>query len=163
MHVNIDTPGHPGWIWFIQRTGLICSAAHHFGATTFGLFWIISFEFVKVFWACFSSWERFIGFLADASLRGRRKKGRGRGWGREKSAKEVKRGKGNPPLFSLPPYPLPLSTLMLNTISTILACLFTVGIPEPLGILQTATAIAIYLRQLLQITPQGIVVHSTAI
>ena len=126
-------------------------------------FWIISFEFVKVFWACFSSWERFIGFLADASLRGRRKKGRGRGWGREKSAKEVKRGKGNPPLFSLPPYPLPLSTLMLNTISTILACLFTVGIPEPLGILQTATAIAIYLRQLLQITPQGIVVHSTAI
>ena len=102
--------GHPGWIWFIQRTGLICSAAYHFGATTFGLFWIISFEFVKVFWTCFSSWERFIGFLADASLRGRRKKGRGRGWGREKSAKEGKRGKENLPLFSLPPYPLPLST-----------------------------------------------------
>ena len=48
--------------------------------------------------------------IADASLRGRGKKGRGRGWGREKSAKEGKRGKGNPPLFSLPPYPLPLST-----------------------------------------------------
>ena len=37
---------------------------------------------------------------------------------------------------------------MLNTICTMLACLFTVGIPEPLGILQIATAIAIYLRQL---------------
>ena len=37
---------------------------------------------------------------------------------------------------------------MLNTISTMLACLFTVGIPELLGILQIATAIAIYLRQL---------------
>ena len=153
MHVNIDTPGHPRWIWFVQRTGLICSAAHHFGATTFGLFWIISFEFVKVFWTCFSSWERFIGFLADASLRGRRKTGRGRGWGREKSAKEGKRGKGNLPLFSSSLSPTPFDAcytgwLMLNTISRMLAFLFAVGIPETLGILQIATAIAIYLRQL---------------
>ena len=37
---------------------------------------------------------------------------------------------------------------MLNTISTMLACLFTVGVSEPLGILQIATAMAIYLRQL---------------
>ena len=40
-------------------------------------------------------------FKKGNSLRGRRKKGRGRG--KEKSAK-------NPPPFSLPPYPLPLST-----------------------------------------------------
>ena len=37
---------------------------------------------------------------------------------------------------------------MLNTISRTLAFLFAVGIPETLGILQIATAIAIYLRQL---------------
>ena len=37
---------------------------------------------------------------------------------------------------------------MLNTISRKLAFLFAVGIPETLGILQIATAIAIYLRQL---------------
>ena len=110
MHVNIDTPGHPGWISFVQRIGLICSAAHHFGATTFGLFWIISFEFVKVFWACFSSWERFIGFLADASLRGRRKKGKGRGWGRVKSAKKGKRI--SPSFFPFLPIPYPFRRLL---------------------------------------------------
>ena len=91
--------------------------------------------------------------IPDASLRGRRKKGRGRGWGREKSAKEGKRGKGNLPLFSSSLSPTPFDAcytgwLMLNTISRMLAFLFAVGIPETLGILQIATAIAIYLGQL---------------
>ena len=64
--------------------------------------------------------------IPDASLRGRRKKGRGRGWRREKSAKEGKRGKGNLPLFSSSLSPTPFDAcytgwLMLNTISRTLA------------------------------------------
>ena len=59
--------------------------------------------------------------LVPRGLRGRCKKGRGRGGGREESAKEGKREGSPPPYplplpslpnplpFSLPPYPLPLS------------------------------------------------------
>ena len=111
--------------------GFICSAAHHFGATTFGLFWIISFEFVKVCWIASLAAKASLVSKADASLRGRPKKGKGRG--REKSAKEGKRE--SPSFFPSSLYPIPFDacyagSMILNAISTILACLFTVAIPE---------------------------------
>ena len=65
-----------------------------------------------------------------------------------------KKGKRESPSFfpsSLSPTPFDAcytGWLMLNTISTMLAFLFAVGVPETLGILQIAPAIAIYLRQL---------------
>ena len=66
-------------------------------------------------------WNISLGRILH-SLWGRRKKGRGRGGGR----KARKRGKGkgsrrplpslpNPPLFFLPPYPLPLSQRRIHT------------------------------------------------
>ena len=62
------------WIPGEPREDLICTVPRphlldrrliwpgHFGARSFGNFWIISFKFSKAYWIRFSSWESFIGF-----------------------------------------------------------------------------------------------------
>ena len=78
----------------------------------------------------------------------------GKGVGEGEKRERGKKGKRESPSFypsSLSPTPFDAcytGWLMLNTISRTLAFLFAVGIPETLGILQIATAIAIYLGQL---------------
>ena len=59
------TPGHPGWIWFVQCPGLIYLTARWSVPATprkkFRPVWMYS-EFIKVCWIHFFSWESFTGF-----------------------------------------------------------------------------------------------------
>ena len=56
------TPGHPGWIWFVQYPGLICLAALWFGPATSAHRLSAAFGCVKACGIRFSSCESFIGF-----------------------------------------------------------------------------------------------------
>ena len=52
------TPGHLGWIWFVQSPSLMFLAVHWSDPATLAQ----QLEFVKVCWFHFASWESFIGF-----------------------------------------------------------------------------------------------------